>query len=52
MSINFYFDFKIDVIHKIDSILKDYYLTVLYSLGTAPGLMSGYGLRLKFISIL
>jgi len=51
VSINLYFDLKIDVIPKIDSILKDYYLTVLYSLGAAPGLMSGYGLRLKSISI-
>jgi hypothetical protein len=28
---SFIFDFKIDVIHKIDSILKDYFLTVWYS---------------------
>jgi hypothetical protein len=33
--------------HKIDSILKDYYLTVWYSWGATAGLMSGYGLRLK-----
>jgi hypothetical protein len=47
VSINLYFDFKIDVIHKVDSILKDYYLTVWYSSGATPVLVSGYELRLK-----
>jgi hypothetical protein len=51
VTIHLYFDFKIDVINKIYSMLKDYYLTVLYSWGAAPGLMSGYGLKLKSICI-
>ncbi len=46
------FWFKIDVIDKIFSILKNDYLTVLYScIVVWPRLISGYRLRLKSISI-